>query len=74
MYQTHIRPDGHEEVLIHMIVPGTRPETVACLPNRKVPCPIHRTNDPRGVTCPSCKQTPLFQQALAENSVVRRAV
>jgi hypothetical protein len=35
--------------------------------------PVQRTNDPRAVSCPNCKQTQMYQDELARQPVLYRA-
>jgi hypothetical protein len=78
-YETHIAPDGSEEVLIHyvyeapgLVLANTVREVVACLPGKTVlhstyrsPM-VRRTNEPRAVTCANCKQTDVFKARMRE--------
>jgi hypothetical protein len=64
-----IGPSGHQVTLVHF-VHQVSPERIACMPNMTEfhSTPQHpaymRTNVPVAVSCPQCKRTDLFKQAL----------
>lgn len=67
--QTMIFGDGSQKAVIHYSVKTDR-ERIACLPNEVLPqqkdrvFSIRRTDEPRAVTCPVCRETEEFKKKM----------
>ena len=70
-HQVMLLPSGKEIILIHFVTHDEfGQERIACLPNLEQfsvahdrLIPVHRSLEARAVTCPLCKDTPLWKEA-----------